>query len=96
MTPEQMDRYLSACHAQQSAVAFLIELGDTCATPKHLRVGVNNALADVGALAKLLIGKGFFTQEEYADAVVDAAEAEAEQWAKLARQRAGNPNLRFA
>jgi hypothetical protein len=53
-------------HAVQSGVAFLMSIGaanDT--TPKHLRVGVNSALVESGALAELLIGKGLITRTEY-------------------------------
>lgn len=34
-------------------------------SPKQLRVGVNNALCNIGALTRLLIDKGVFTEEEY-------------------------------
>lgn len=39
--------------------------------PKHLRVGVNVALSDHGALANLLIKKGVITQEEYLEEIVE-------------------------
>lgn len=49
-------------------------------SPKHLRVGVNSAMSDHGALARLLIDKGFFTEEEYVKAIADMMEAEAERY----------------
>lgn len=57
-------------HAMQSGVAYSIEYGlnkeDT--EPKHLRVGINNALISTGALVDLLISKGVISQEEWVEA----------------------------
>ena len=52
-------------HAVQTGIAYEIEQGGSAATPKHLRVGVDTALVDAGALVMLLIEKGVFTMEEY-------------------------------
>lgn len=67
-------RYTASLHAMQSGVAFL--LGHTGShegecSPKHLRVGVNAAMIDCGAVAKLLVEKGVFTEEEYFTALAD-------------------------
>jgi hypothetical protein len=73
MTPQQ--RYVAAMHAMQSGVKTDMETDPNpqsqgATTPKHLRVGLNGALADQGALVRLLVA-------EYVVAVADAAEAEA-------------------
>lgn len=70
-------RYLAAIHAMQSGVAARMALGHgNETTPKHLRVGVNSALVDTAALARLLLSKGVFTAEEYWTAVVEGMETE--------------------
>lgn len=43
---------------------------------KHLRVGINTALADHGALVVLLVEKGVITDGEYLTACANAMEAE--------------------
>ena len=80
-------RYTNALHAVQSGVLalFLHENGPAntyhdkvigeCSR-KHLRVGVNSALLDSAAIARLLIAKGVFTEEEHAEALAELAEQE--------------------
>jgi len=95
MSPEQRARYDAAVHRQQTAVAFGYqrELSDVLGDPigprgadlliralKHLRVGTNNAMADQGALAKLLIAKGVISEAEYCEAITVAAEEEADRF----------------
>ena len=50
------DRYVKAAHAMQSGVAVCMERGTAETTPKHLRVGVNSAMVNDAAIARLLIG----------------------------------------
>jgi hypothetical protein len=58
--------YAEALHAMQSGVAYAMETGmDDDITLKHLRVGVNSALIDSGAIANLLIKKDVITHEEF-------------------------------
>lgn len=83
------ERYQAAAHAMQSGVALELSSGSTEATPKHLRVGINSAMSDVGALATLLIEKGVFTREEYVRSVADAMEREADSYRARARERLG-------
>lgn len=106
-----MREYEAACHAQQSAVAQVMQhevgrvigremspavSGAIVRALKHLRVGVNNAMADQGALARLLIEKGLITHEEYQAAVLVSAKAEAESNARAAREKLGWPaNVTF-
>lgn len=70
------ERYLAAAHAMQTGVAYKMEKDGSETTPKHLRVGVNSAMADQGGLVTLLISKGVFTVDEYLDAVADSMERE--------------------
>jgi len=101
VTPEEPsadeERYLRALHALQSGVAFEMNYTDTqsATQPKHLRVGVNNALVQHSALVKLLVEKDLFTQEEYWKAVADAMEDEVKFYEERARTRLGNPNVSF-
>jgi len=75
-------RYLAAAHAMQSGVAgetaFHQSKGerDTATEPKHLRVGVNTAKVDHGALVALLVSKGIITNLEYFETLADHMEAE--------------------
>lgn len=73
---ELRQRYTSALHGVQSGIAMLIESGDTLATPKHLRVGVDSAHVTNQAVARLLIAKGIITEREYTEAVMVAMEEE--------------------
>lgn len=76
------DDYLAACHAMQSGVAAKMHLpihavgGDRETDPKHLRVGVNVALCDHGALVRLLVSKGLITDREYVEAIRGEMRAE--------------------
>lgn len=75
-----MERYRAASHAMQSGVAVLIEQGSRETEPKDLRVGVNSAMVDSAALAKLLLAKGVFTEREYLTALAEMMEAEAKNY----------------
>lgn len=95
---ENQRRYHAAMHAMQSAVALDIEtVGDNRAGAdhKHLRTGINACLVDSAAVAKLLIGKGVFSESEYLAAIADAAEAEQASMTKRLRERTGIPNISF-
>lgn len=91
-------RYLNAMHAVQSAVALDISVnGDNAAAAdhKHLRVGINACLVDSGAVAKLLIARGVFTEDEYMAALAEAAEAEQERMTQHLRRCTGNSAITF-
>lgn len=98
------DRYTAAAHAIQSATKLQHALDaqqggepapvlpDTSSgSPKHLRVGLDLRAADHGALVRLLIEKGVFTEAEYLAAIADGAEREAHEAATRASQRLGRP-----
>lgn len=73
---EDRQRYLAAAHAMQSGVAARMNIDPKDTTPKHLRVGVNSAMVEHNALAKLLIDKGIISEAEYVAAQADAMERE--------------------
>jgi hypothetical protein len=70
------DRYRAAAHAIQTGVALALDRGDTMASPKQLRVGIDLRACDHAALVRLLIAKGVVTEEEYLEAIADEAERE--------------------
>lgn len=55
--------YLRLAHAMQAGVAMWQNYDPSETTPKHLRVGINSAMADHGALVDLLFKKGILTEE---------------------------------
>jgi hypothetical protein len=70
------ERYAAAAHAMQTGVATEMEFDKQATTPKHLRVGVNSAMADHAGLAALLIRKGIITEDEYLVAITEQMETE--------------------
>jgi hypothetical protein len=77
---ENVRRHAAAAHAMQTGVAYEHSRDASDGTPKHLRVGINAAMADHGGLVRLLIAKGVFTEDEYVEAVADSMEAEAKRY----------------
>lgn len=88
---EQKERYLRAAHAMQSGVAAAMTTGSQSHEPKHLRVGVNSALVDHGALVKLLVDKGILTELEYFTAIADMMEAEVQSYERELSEHYGRP-----
>jgi hypothetical protein len=86
---EEMQRYLAAMHAMQSGVAAKMSVDGSETSPKHLRVGINGAMSDHGALAKLLVDKGLISEEEYVTAIADGAEREQEAYEKFLSEHYG-------
>lgn len=86
-----VQRYLAAVHAVQSGVALMMHMNSRIADPKHLRVGIDTAKFEQGALVKLLIDRGVFTEAEYTEAVADAAEAEVRRTEEELTTRYGRP-----
>jgi len=92
---EYVARYTAAMHAVQTGVAMEMNFNLNPTSPKHLRVGVNSAMVDSGALATLLMEKGVFTEEEYRKALAEGAEREAETYAaRLSAQLGSRVTLR--
>lgn len=75
-------RYEAAAHAMQSGVAMEMNHHSQPTEPKHLRVGINAAMADHCGLVTLLIAKGVFTEAEYLDAIAKSMESEKERYEK--------------
>lgn len=90
---EENARYYRALHAMQSGVATEMGYDSLSTQPKHLRVGVNAAMCDHAALVKLLVDKGFISEEEYVTAIADAMEAEAARYEERIREHFGNVNI---
>lgn len=83
MSDANTQRYLKALHAMQSGVKAEMELGlNDAHTPKHLRVGVNSAMVETGALLKLMLDKGVITEDEWCAALADAMEREVAEYEK--------------
>jgi hypothetical protein len=89
-------RYLDASQAMQSGVAMKMNYDPSETSPKSLRVGVNSALVDSGALIRLLIVKGIITEAEYLEVVADGMEREATSYRDELRSHFGNDGITLA
>lgn len=74
--------YFALMHAMQSGVKQEQVNGSEDGSPKHLRVGVNSAMASNGALVNLLIDKGVITALEYHRELVTSTRLEVEEYEK--------------
>jgi len=81
--------YEVAMHGVQTAIANEIERGNTFATPKHLRVGVDGSKADMFGLVCLLIDKGIITEDEYVEYMRLGANTELANWEEKYSEQAG-------
>lgn len=96
---ELNQRYLAAAHAVQAGVAMEMNedppsRSGSAVSPKMLRVGVNMAMAEHGALVRMLIKKGLFTEEEYMEELVASVEDEKRQYeARLSARFGGKIRL---
>lgn len=87
---EAKARYLNALHAMQSGVRMMIEGNlSNSHSPKHLRVGVNSALMEMSAVAKLCMDKGVFTELEYYRTLAHFAEAEQADYEQKLTEKLG-------
>lgn len=89
MSQEDLDRYYSAAGKMQAGIAFLMKKDATETQPKHLRVGINSALVEHCALARLLMQKGIITLDEYEKSIADEMENEAEKYQTLVSEAYG-------
>lgn len=82
MSEQDRKRYRNALHAVQSGVAFKMQKdlesrnSNPSTSTKQLRTGIESAFVSDAAIARLLIQKGLFTQDEYEHALASEAEAE--------------------
>ena len=81
--------YEEACYAMQAGVALDENLGDKGLTAKHLRVGVNSAMVEHSALARLLIAKGVITDAEYRESLADGMREEVELYERGLTEQLG-------
>jgi hypothetical protein len=90
-------RYHHALKCMQSGVAMAMELDKQSkeTEPKHLRVGINAAMSDHGALVALLMRKGVISAIEYWQALAESAEREAASYEQRLQDITGNPKLRL-
>jgi hypothetical protein len=72
--------YEQALHAMQTGVAFIMGREPQETEAKHLRVGVNSAMCDNAALARLLIQKGVISEQEYLAAIAKEMNNEADRY----------------
>ncbi len=70
-TTQLRDKYLNLVRAMQSGVQMMMNYVHQPTSPKSLRVGINTALSDHGALVALLIERGLITEEEYYEKLVE-------------------------
>ena len=91
-----MSAYETAGHRIQTAIAVLMgrDPDFSLVQPKHLRTGLDLSKSDMGGLARLLIAKGVFTEEEYIEAITNAAEREADDWERMVQAVLGNRDIR--
>jgi hypothetical protein len=96
---EERARLLAAQHAMMAGVGYMIQYDNAEGDLKHIRTGINTALANCGVIAKLLIDKGIITEEEYFKELADAMERERDSYRKnletYLRKKHGNPNLKI-
>lgn len=88
-----MSRYHDLCHAMQSGVAMEMEYNPKPTEPKHLRTGINSALCDSAALARLLIEKGVFSELEYVTAVTEEMQREVKRYEDRLNEHFGVTNI---
>lgn len=89
----EWERYKANAHAMQSGVAYDITsngLKAAAADPKNLRVGVNSSLIDTATIAKLLIAKGIFTEQEFFTALADQMKEEVERYQASIEKQTGS------
>jgi len=95
-------RYHAAAHAVQAGVAM--ELADDerhgntnpSTSPKQLRTGINMAMIEHGALVRVLIAKGLFTEEEYFEELVRGVEDEQRAYEeRLSARYGGKAKIRL-
>lgn len=91
---EKSQKYEALLHAMQTGVKLDHEATlEKDGSPKSLRVGVNAAMSDHAALARVLMRKGVITEDEYFDAIIEGMQMEVDRYQRLANQRAGAGGL---
>lgn len=86
-----LEEYAKKAHAIQTGVEILQASGSNDGSPKHLRVGVNLALRDLGTLSYLLIEKGIITEEELQAKLLAGLDAEIASYEADCSKALGSP-----
>ena len=95
---EFLQRYRELGHAVQTGIKMKLEFdlrkasgmtNDLFDVLKHIRVGVDTAKSDEGAVGRLLIEKGVFTEQEYFEAILKGLEAEVQSYELLLEKKYG-------
>jgi hypothetical protein len=98
-TPEQAAEYEQLAHRVQSAVAFFEGRRDAFGEryaevePKFLRVGVNSAMVETTAIARLLFRKGVFTAAEYWETMLECWREEVDRYQQRVKAIDGRLNI---
>lgn len=87
------DEYQRNLHAMQTGVAYEQSNGSTDGSPKHLRVGVNAAMIHEAAIVGLLVAKGIFTEQEFAESLVNESRKEVDRYEKRLSERYGGAKI---
>ena len=77
------EEYIQLAHAMQSGVALVMEQGGKGTEPKHLRVGINSAMVEHGALVGLLLEKGVITPEEDFESLLKYMQIEVDKYQEV-------------
>lgn len=99
-TPEQGEKLLALQHMVQSGIAALQGHHDLYGSrfpqvePKHLRVGVNSAMVEASATARILFAKGICTPREFFDQLIAVWNEEVDSYEKLLCETIG-PQVRL-
>lgn len=98
-SPSQAAEMQLLSHRVQSGIAFLMSNAEMHGKrfpqcePKHLRVGINSAMIEASALARLMLAKKICTADEYFEMIIQVWREEVERY--QADVAAINPILRI-
>lgn len=81
--------YAAALKAVGQGVSIMQSHGSAEVSTRNLRVGINAAMIEVGALASLLISKGLITELEYMQQCAKLAVAEKVDYERRIKDRLG-------
>lgn len=85
------EEYLGLMHAMQTGVAYSMGfMSSSECDPKHLRVGLNSAMCELGALTDLLMEKGIMTWEEIMDKRIEYMQHEVEEYSQRLSKAMGS------
>lgn len=96
MDDSKARKYRELLHAVQSGVAYLEPEryggppGTATNEAKHMRVGINSAKVELAGVARLLIQKGVFTEDEYVDAIIAEMQEEVARLEAEAEKKFGS------